>query len=47
MDGLTDPGEKRRRRAELRSRFPEADRWYEYKKAAFREARATRRARGS
>ena len=45
MDALTDPGEKRRRRAELRSEFPAADAWYEYQKAAFKELR--RQARGS
>jgi DNA primase len=47
MDALTDPGEKRRRRADLRARYPAADAWYEYKKAAFRAARATRRSRGA
>ncbi len=26
----TDPGEKKRLRAELRARYPDADRWYEY-----------------
>ena len=25
-----DPGEKQRLRAELRARYPDADRWYEY-----------------
>ena len=47
MDALTDPGEKRRQRADLRARYPAADAWYEYKKAAFREARAARRTRGA
>lgn len=47
MDALTDPGEKRRRRADLRARYPAADAWYEYKKAAFRAARAARRSRGA
>jgi DNA primase len=45
MDALTDPGEKRRRRAELRTEFPAADAWYEYQKAAFKEIR--KQARGS
>jgi hypothetical protein len=47
MDAVTDPGEKRRRRADLRARFPAADAWYEYQKAASRESRAVRRSRGS
>ena len=47
MEALTDPGEKRRQRADLRARYPAADAWYEYKKAAFREARAARRSRGA
>lgn len=47
MDALTDPGEKRRQRADLRARYPAADDWYAYKKAAFREARAGRRTRGA
>jgi DNA primase len=41
MDGLTDPGEKKRIRADLRARYPAADAWYEYQKAAARGARAT------
>lgn len=45
MDALTDPGEKQRRRAELRTQFPAADAWYEYQKAAFKEMR--KQARGS
>ena len=47
MDGLTDPGEKKRIRAELRARFPAADAWYEYQKAASRGARAANRPRGA
>jgi DNA primase len=47
MEALTDPGEKRRLRADLRARYPAADAWYEYKKAAFKEARAARRSRGA
>jgi DNA primase len=47
MDALNDPGEKRRRRADLRARYPAADAWYEYKKAAFKAARAARRSRGA
>jgi len=46
MDALTEPGEKQRMRADLRSRFPAADAWYEYQKAARRETRAARRPRG-
>lgn len=33
MATLTDPGERSRVRTDLRSRYPEADRWYEYMKA--------------
>jgi DNA primase len=44
MDAVTDPGERRRKRADLRARYPAADGWYEYHKAA---SRATRRSRGS
>ena len=47
MDGLTDPGEKRRRRAELRAEFPAADAWYDYQKAALREVRRVRGPRGA
>jgi len=47
MDGLTDPGEKQRIRADLRARFPAADRWYEYQKAASRGAHAVNRSRGA
>ena len=32
MLALTDAGERRRRRAELRTLYPEADRWYEWKR---------------
>jgi hypothetical protein len=41
MDGLNDPGEKKRIRADLRARYPAADAWYEYQKAAAKQARAT------
>jgi DNA primase len=47
MHLLADPGDKRRQRAELRSRFPAADAWYEYQKAARRDARRTQRFRGA
>jgi DNA primase len=47
MDVLTDPGEKQRRRAELRAEFPAADAWYAYQKAALREMRRARGNRGS
>jgi hypothetical protein len=47
MDGLTDPGEKRRRRTELRAEFPAADAWYDYQKAAQREVRRVRGPRGA
>jgi hypothetical protein len=40
---LSDPGEKQRKRAELRALFPAADEWYEYQKAASRSARAGNR----
>jgi len=46
MDALTEPGEKKRMRAELRGRFPAADEWYEYQKAARRETRTAKRPRG-
>ncbi|MEP7226688.1 MAG: DNA primase [Gemmatimonadales bacterium] len=46
MDALTEPGEKKRLRADLRSRFPAADAWYEYQKAARRETRTAKRSRG-
>ena len=46
MDALTEPGEKKRLRADLRSQFPAADAWYEYQKAARRETRAAKRSRG-
>jgi alkylation response protein AidB-like acyl-CoA dehydrogenase len=47
MDTLTDPGEKRRRRAELRVEFPAADAWYVYQKAASKELRRPRGSRGA
>ncbi len=46
MDALTEPGEKKRMRADLRSRFPAADEWYEYHKAA-RKARTAPGPRGA
>ena len=47
MTTLTDPGEKQRKRAELRALFPAADEWYEYKKAASRGARPGNHPRGA
>ena len=47
MEGITDPGEKRRRRAELRAEFPAADAWYDYQKAALKEIRRVRGPRGA
>ena len=47
MHTLADPGDKQRRRSELRAQFPAADEWYEYHKAAKREARRTQRSRGT
>ena len=47
MDALTEPGEKKRLRADLRGRFPAADEWYEYQKAARRETRTAKRPRGA
>jgi DNA primase len=47
MHTLADPGAKQRRRSELRAQFPAADAWYEYQKAARREARRTQRSRGT
>jgi DNA primase len=47
MDALTEPGEKQRLRAELRARFPAADRWYAWKKAAVANARTANRSRGA
>jgi DNA primase len=47
MHVLADPGAKQRRRSELRAQFPAADAWYEYQKAARREARRTQRSRGT
>jgi DNA primase len=46
MDALTDPGEKRRIRGDLRAEFPAADAWYEYQKAAVKELRRARGSRG-
>jgi DNA primase len=47
MHTLADPGDKQRKRSELRARFPAADAWYEYQKAARREARKAHRSRGA
>jgi DNA primase len=47
LDSLTDPGEKRRRRATLRAEFPAADAWYEYQKAALKELHRGRGSRGA
>jgi DNA primase len=47
MHTLADPGDKQRRRSELRAQFPAADEWYEYHKAAKKEARRTQRSRGA
>jgi DNA primase len=47
MDALTDPGEKRQRRANLRTEYPAADEWYVYQRAAFKEARNARGSRGA
>jgi DNA primase len=47
MHTLADPGDKQRRRSELRAQFPAADAWYEYQKAARKEARRTQRSRGT
>jgi DNA primase len=47
MHALADPGDKQRRRSELRTQFPAADAWYEYQKAARKEARRTQRSRGT
>jgi DNA primase len=47
MHGLSDPGDKQRRRSALREMLPAADAWYEYQKAARREARKTQRSRGT
>jgi hypothetical protein len=45
MHVMSDPGEKRRRRAELRELYPAADAWYEYQKAA--RPRRPQRSRGA
>jgi DNA primase len=47
MHALADPGDKQKRRSELRAKFPAADAWYEYQKAARREARRAQRSRGT
>lgn len=47
MHVLADPGDKQRRRAELRARFPAADAWYEYQKAALKERRKAGGSRGA
>jgi DNA primase len=47
MDALTDPGEKQRQRASLRTQYPAADDWYAYQKAASRATRAANRSRGA
>jgi DNA primase len=47
MHMLPDPGDKQRRRSELRAQFPAADEWYEYHKAAKKEARRAQRSRGT
>ena len=47
MNALTDPGEKQRKRADLRALFPAADDWYEYQKAASRGARGCQSSRGA
>ena len=45
MDALTEPGEKKRLRAELRSQFPAADRWYSWRKAAVTTGRIANRSK--
>lgn len=47
MTTIADPGEKQRKRAELRALFPAADEWYKYYKAAARYARDANPSRGS
>jgi DNA primase len=47
MHAIADPGDKQRQRAGLRAQFPAADEWYEYQKAARRDARRTQRSRGA
>ncbi len=47
MDALTDPGEKRQKRAQLRAEFPAADDWYQYQKTWIKAARAANRSRGA
>ncbi|HEX5575507.1 MAG TPA: DNA primase [Gemmatimonadales bacterium] len=45
MHSLADPGAKQRKRAELRTEYPAADAWYDFQKAARREARNASRGR--
>jgi DNA primase len=45
MHALADPGAKQRKRAELRTQYPAADAWYDFQKAARREARNASRGR--
>jgi DNA primase len=45
MHALADPGAKQRKRAELRTQYPAADAWYDFQKAARREARNSSRGR--
>jgi DNA primase len=47
MDALTDPGEKRRKRADLRAEFPAADAWYQYQKTWLKASRAANRSQGA
>ncbi len=47
MTTITDPGEKQKKRAELRALFPAADDWYKYHKAAARDTWGANRSRGS
>ena len=47
MDAMTEPGEKKRLRAELRAQFPAADRWYAWRKAAMPTGRIANRSRGA
>ncbi len=47
MDALTDPGEKQKQRAALRTQYPAADDWYAYQKAAARATRTANRSRGA
>jgi DNA primase len=45
MHALADPGAKQRKRAELRTQYPAADAWYDFQKAARKEARNASRGR--